>query len=88
MESSKLNKQFTVQEIQSECVSVSYEQTAIRYVWKNDEDVLRKSPSLTTLNAYLIENQTLVCPTKSSWRGTYTTKRFITYNHKLVGCRQ
>ncbi|XP_065156521.1 glutamate-gated chloride channel-like isoform X9 [Atheta coriaria] len=52
--------------------SISYEQTAIKYVWKNDEDVLRKSPSLTTLNAYLIENQTMICPTKSSWRGNYS----------------
>ncbi|XP_049821065.1 glutamate-gated chloride channel isoform X10 [Aethina tumida] len=52
--------------------SISYEMTAIKYVWKNDEDVLRKSPSLTTLNAYLIENQTLICPIKSSWRGNYS----------------
>jgi hypothetical protein len=49
--------------------SVSYEQTAISYVWKNDEDTLRKSPSLTTLNAYLISNHTVTCPVKSSWRG-------------------
>lgn len=49
--------------------AVSYEMTSIKYVWKNDEDVLRKSPSLTTLNAYLINNSTLICPTKSSWRG-------------------
>ncbi|PSN47336.1 Glutamate-gated chloride channel alpha, partial [Blattella germanica] len=51
--------------------SISYEQTAITYVWKNDEDTLRKSPSLTTLNAYLISNRTVTCPTKSSWRGEY-----------------
>jgi len=50
-------------------ISVSYEQTAITYVWKNDEDTLRKSPSLTTLNAYLISNRTVTCPTKSTWRG-------------------
>ncbi|XP_058808133.1 glutamate-gated chloride channel isoform X2 [Phymastichus coffea] len=48
--------------------SISYEQTAITYVWKNDEDTLRKSPSLTTLNAYLIQNQTITCPIKASWR--------------------
>ncbi|XP_043285239.1 glutamate-gated chloride channel isoform X17 [Venturia canescens] len=48
--------------------SISYEQTAITYVWKNDEATLRKSPSLTTLNAYLIRNQTLTCPIKASWR--------------------
>lgn len=48
---------------------VSYEQSAITYVWKNDEDTLRKSPSLTTLNAYLIQNQTITCPIKAIWRG-------------------
>ncbi|XP_034948058.1 glutamate-gated chloride channel isoform X3 [Chelonus insularis] len=48
--------------------SISYEQTAITYVWKNDEATLRKSPSLTTLNAYLIRNQTITCPIKASWR--------------------
>ncbi|XP_053603674.1 glutamate-gated chloride channel isoform X12 [Plodia interpunctella] len=48
--------------------SISYEQSAINYVWKNDEDTLRKSPSLTTLNAYLIQNQTIPCPIKASWR--------------------
>ncbi|RZF47819.1 hypothetical protein LSTR_LSTR013144 [Laodelphax striatellus] len=52
--------------------SISYEQSAITYVWKNDEDTLRKSPSLTTLNAYLIQNQTIACPTKASWRGNYS----------------
>ncbi|XP_044727938.1 glutamate-gated chloride channel isoform X8 [Chrysoperla carnea] len=52
--------------------SISYEQTAITYVWKNDEDTLRKSPSLTTLNAYLIHNQTTECPIKASWRGNYS----------------
>ncbi|XP_032682504.1 glutamate-gated chloride channel isoform X7 [Odontomachus brunneus] len=48
--------------------SISYEQTAITYVWKNDEGTLRKSPSLTSLNAYLIKNQTITCPIKVSWR--------------------
>ncbi|XP_023020319.1 pH-sensitive chloride channel 1 isoform X4 [Leptinotarsa decemlineata] len=52
--------------------SISYEMTSMRYVWKNDEDVLRKSPSLMTLNAYLINNSTLICPIKSSWRGNYS----------------
>ncbi|KAH1027391.1 glycine receptor subunit alpha-4 isoform X6 [Dendroctonus ponderosae] len=55
--------------------SISYEITSINYVWKNDEDVLRKSPSLTTLNAYLINNQTLICPIQSSWRGNYSCLR-------------
>jgi hypothetical protein len=48
---------------------VSYEEQAITYVWKNDEDTLRKSPSLTTLNAYLIKNATDVCDVKGNWRG-------------------
>ncbi|CAG9823791.1 unnamed protein product [Phaedon cochleariae] len=52
--------------------SISYETTSLVYVWKNGEDVLRKSPSLMTLNAYLINNSTLICPTKSSWRGNYS----------------
>ncbi|XP_070514628.1 pH-sensitive chloride channel 1 isoform X3 [Cardiocondyla obscurior] len=47
--------------------SISYEQTAITYVWKNDEGTLRTSPSLTSLNAYLIKNQTITCPIKG-WR--------------------
>lgn len=56
-------------------LSVSYEQSAITYVWKNDEDTLRKSPSLTTLNAYLIQNQTIPCPIQANWRG----KQFISH---------
>ncbi|XP_046423060.1 pH-sensitive chloride channel 1 isoform X11 [Neodiprion pinetum] len=52
--------------------SISYEQTAITYVWKNDEGTLRTSPSLTTLNAYLIQNRTIPCPIKASWRGNYS----------------
>ncbi|XP_024868267.1 glutamate-gated chloride channel isoform X13 [Temnothorax curvispinosus] len=52
--------------------SISYEQTAITYVWKNDEGTLRTSPSLTALNAYLIKNQTITCPIKVSWRGNYS----------------
>lgn len=48
--------------------TVSYEEAQIKYVWKNDEDTLRKSPSLTTLNAYLIKNQTTACD-QNSWRG-------------------
>ncbi|XP_039750138.1 glycine receptor subunit alpha-3 isoform X41 [Pararge aegeria] len=58
--------------------SISYEQSAITYVWKNDEDTLRKSPSLTTLNAYLIQNQTIPCPIKASWRGVTTMLNFFT----------
>ncbi|XP_076295384.1 pH-sensitive chloride channel 1 isoform X8 [Lasioglossum baleicum] len=58
--------------------SISYEQTAITYVWKNDEGTLRKSPSLTSLNAYLIKNQTITCPIKVSWRGVTTMLNFFT----------
>lgn len=54
--------------------TVSYELSHITYVWKNDEDTLRKSPSLTTLNAYLIQNATTTCPIKASWRGKFTIK--------------
>ncbi|XP_076253041.1 pH-sensitive chloride channel 1 isoform X17 [Rhynchophorus ferrugineus] len=61
--------------------SISYEITSINYVWKNDEDVLRKSPSLTTLNAYLINNQTLICPIQSSWRGR---KEFLRGNYSCL----
>lgn len=50
---------------------VSYELSHITYIWKNDEDTLRKSPSLTTLNAYLIKNATTTCPIKASWRGKF-----------------
>lgn len=53
---------------------VSYELSHITYVWKNDEDTLRKSPSLTTLNAYLIQNATTTCPIKASWRGKFRIK--------------
>ncbi|XP_050595046.1 glycine receptor subunit alpha-4 isoform X10 [Bombus affinis] len=58
--------------------SISYEQSAITYVWKNDEGTLRKSPSLTSLNAYLIKNQTITCPIKVSWRGVTTMLNFFT----------
>jgi hypothetical protein len=51
--------------------AVSYEESLITYVWKNDEDTLRKSPSLTTLNAYLHKNRTDDCDKdiKGNWRG-------------------
>ncbi|XP_064212062.1 pH-sensitive chloride channel isoform X21 [Tribolium castaneum] len=48
--------------------SISYEMKSIKYVWKNDEDVLKKSSSLATLNAYLIKNQTSECNHKNNWR--------------------
>lgn len=58
------------------CSTVSYEEQAITYVWKNDEDTLRKSPSLTTLNAYLIKNATDVCDVKGNWRGEDSSRAF------------
>uniref|UniRef100_A0A1I8NFP9 Neurotransmitter-gated ion-channel n=1 Tax=Musca domestica TaxID=7370 RepID=A0A1I8NFP9_MUSDO len=51
--------------------SISYEEPQIRYVWRNGEVTLLKSPSLTTLNAYLIKNQTTACD-QHSWRGNYS----------------
>ncbi|XP_050443495.1 glutamate-gated chloride channel-like [Adelges cooleyi] len=52
--------------------SISYEMSAIKYVWKNDESTLKKSPSLKTLNAYLDRNHTTECPSTGSWRGNYS----------------
>ena len=63
--------------------TVSYEQSAITYVWKNEEDTLRKSPSLTTLNAYLIQNQTIACEIKGSWRGLYTLMKCSANRNKV-----
>uniref|UniRef100_A0A1I8NFS5 Glutamate-gated chloride channel n=1 Tax=Musca domestica TaxID=7370 RepID=A0A1I8NFS5_MUSDO len=54
--------------------SISYEEPQIRYVWRNGEVTLLKSPSLTTLNAYLIKNQTTACD-QHSWRGNYSCLR-------------
>lgn len=51
---------------------VSYEMSAIKYVWKNDESTLKKSPSLKTLNAYLDRNHTTECPSTGSWRGKHS----------------
>ncbi|XP_059216194.1 uncharacterized protein LOC106086294 isoform X9 [Stomoxys calcitrans] len=57
--------------------SISYEEPQIRYVWTNGEVTLLKSPSLTTLNAYLIKNQTTACE-QHSWRGVTTMLNFFT----------
>lgn len=75
--------------------TVSYEEQAITYVWKNDEDTLRKSPSLTTLNAYLIKNATDVCDVKGNWRGErcssslsgihFTESALLFYRWKSLG---
>ncbi|VVC25586.1 Hypothetical protein CINCED_3A016859 [Cinara cedri] len=58
--------------------SISYEMSAIKYVWKNDESTLKKSPSLKTLNAYLDRNHTTECPSTGSWRGVTTMLNFFT----------
>ena len=51
-------------------IAVSYEMKNIKYKWKDEnEDVLKKSSSLATLNAYLIKNQTLECNSNNNWRG-------------------
>lgn len=63
--------------------TVSYEQTAITYVWKNSEETLRKSPSLTTLNAYLIKNATINCPIKAIWRGELYYILYKLPNHSV-----
>ncbi|XP_063911654.1 glutamate-gated chloride channel isoform X13 [Zophobas morio] len=53
--------------------SISYEMKNIKYKWKDEnEDVLKKSSSLATLNAYLIKNQTLECNSNNNWRGNYS----------------
>jgi len=58
---------------------VSYEMSAIKYVWKNDESTLKKSPSLKTLNAYLDRNHTTECPSTGSWRGKIIYFKFTGY---------
>ncbi|RZC37621.1 pH-sensitive chloride channel, partial [Asbolus verrucosus] len=52
--------------------SISYEMRKIKYRWKYGDDVLKKSPGLMTLNAYLIKNKTLECNQKNNWRGNYS----------------
>jgi len=59
---------------------VSYEMSAIKYVWKNDESTLKKSPSLKTLNAYLDRNHTTECPSTGSWRGKIVYFMFMIIN--------
>ncbi|KAL2712974.1 glutamate-gated chloride channel isoform X1 [Vespula squamosa] len=66
--------------------SISYEQTAITYVWKNDEGTLRKSPSLTSLNAYLIKNQTITCPIKLKDKSSTTRTSSMSSGTLSVRC--
>ncbi|XP_065566566.1 glycine receptor subunit alpha-2-like isoform X1 [Artemia franciscana] len=49
--------------------SISYERDRMVYQWSDDEGTLRKTPSLSSLNAYLIENSTTLCPDRFRWRG-------------------
>lgn len=53
--------------------------SAIKYVWKNDESTLKKSPSLKTLNAYLDRNHTTECPSTGSWRGNTSFNVYYSY---------
>lgn len=53
--------------------TVSFEKSDLKYVWKDDNTVLVKSPSLKTSNAYLQQNRTYECASTGSWRGN---KRF------------
>lgn len=55
-------------------LTVSFEKSDLKYVWKDDNYVLVKSPYLKTSNAYLQRNRTYECASTGSWRGN---KRFI-----------
>ncbi|XP_022179618.1 glutamate-gated chloride channel-like isoform X2 [Myzus persicae] len=52
--------------------SISYEKSDLKYVWKDDNFVLIKSPNLKTSNAYLERNRTYECASTGSWRGNYS----------------
>lgn len=49
--------------------TVSYEKSDLKYVWKDDNLLLIKSPNLKTSNAYLERNRTYECASTGSWRG-------------------
>lgn len=49
-------------------ITVSHEKDALEFRWQTDAGVLRKSPNLTFLNAYLAQNETSYCES-SHWRG-------------------
>ncbi|ODM96097.1 Glutamate-gated chloride channel [Orchesella cincta] len=51
--------------------SISHEKEALEFRWQTDAGVLRKSPNLTFLNAYLAHNETSYCES-SHWRGNYS----------------
>ncbi|XP_065566577.1 glutamate-gated chloride channel-like isoform X1 [Artemia franciscana] len=55
--------------------SISYEKSRMLYQWTDDEATLRKTPSLSSLNAYLMENSTTVCPDRFRWRGNISCLR-------------
>ncbi|KAL5235475.1 hypothetical protein ACI65C_002885, partial [Semiaphis heraclei] len=52
--------------------SISYEKSDLKYVWKDNNFVLIKSPNLKTSNAYLERNRTYECASTGSWRGNYS----------------
>lgn len=49
--------------------TVSYEKSDLKYVWKNNSNVLMKSSYLKSSNAYLERNRTYECASTGSWRG-------------------
>ncbi|XP_035706836.1 glutamate-gated chloride channel isoform X2 [Folsomia candida] len=51
--------------------SISHEKDALEFRWQTRTGVLRKSPNLSFLNAYLAHNETSYCES-SHWRGNYS----------------
>ncbi|XP_035706690.1 glutamate-gated chloride channel isoform X2 [Folsomia candida] len=51
--------------------SISNERDALEFKWHTDTGILRKSPNLSFLNAYLAKNETTYC-NSSHWRGNYS----------------
>ncbi|VVC25582.1 Gamma-aminobutyric acid A receptor/Glycine receptor alpha,Neurotransmitter-gated ion-channel [Cinara cedri] len=52
--------------------SISHEKSDLKYTWKDDSNMLLKSPYLKTTNAYLERNRTYECASTGSWRGNYS----------------
>ncbi|OXA55551.1 Glycine receptor subunit alpha-2 [Folsomia candida] len=50
---------------------ISNERDALEFKWHTDTGILRKSPNLSFLNAYLAKNETTYC-NSSHWRGNYS----------------
>jgi len=52
--------------------SISYEKSDLMYVWKDNTNILVKSPNLKTSNSYMERNRTYECISTGSWRGNYS----------------